>query len=301
MRTLVVTNYNYAHFLAECLDSVVNQSLGFEKIIFVDDGSTDESISIANRYGDKLKDLKILSKANGGQLSCLNCAVPYIEDDDLVFFLDSDDSYPPDYLESIVGHFDAETDVVFCNAHYYRAGIDEPLRTSKVGVKRARMLPCSSSITRYSWAWIGNPTSTMSMRGRILKMILPYGDERNWKTRADDLLVWGASLVGASKKYVPSVAVSYRVHGGNNFFGKKATRVANRNFNIEVFFSCMIEKNRLSDSVRMKCLLTEIAVADIRMLFVPNVSLAIKSLVPVAYAFAFIKVVKHLVQGLRLK
>lgn len=301
MKVLIITNYNYGHFLAECLDSVVGQGVPFDKVIFVDDGSTDGSVSIVNKYADKLQGLVVVNKQNGGQLSCLNRAVSYIEDDDIVFFLDSDDLYPRDYLERVVNHFDSDTDFVFCFAHYYRPGIDEPLQRSEVSRKAAQMLPCSSSITRFSWAWIGNPTSTVSMRGWVLKRIVPYADEGNWRTRADDLLVWGASLVGASKKYVPSIGISYRVHGDNNFFGKRTTRIANRNFNIEVFFNSVLQKNQLGSTVRMNCLLTELALADPRVFLLPNVPLSIRGLLPVAYLFAAFKWGKQIFLRVRSK
>jgi len=41
-----INNYNNGHFLSECLDSVFSQTISFDQVIVVDDGSTDNSLNI---------------------------------------------------------------------------------------------------------------------------------------------------------------------------------------------------------------------------------------------------------------
>jgi len=62
--------------------------------------------------------------------------------------------------------------------------------------------------------------------------------EADWRTRADDILIWGASLVGASKYYYSLPVVQYRVHGQNSFFNRKITEneLIHRCAAIEMFF-----------------------------------------------------------------
>ena len=49
-RVCVVTNYNYDSYLPLCLDSLINQSVRFEDIYVIDDGSTDRSSSVIFNY-----------------------------------------------------------------------------------------------------------------------------------------------------------------------------------------------------------------------------------------------------------
>ena len=47
---VIINNYNYARYLADCLDSALNQTRPFDQVIVVDDGSTDESRTIIEDY-----------------------------------------------------------------------------------------------------------------------------------------------------------------------------------------------------------------------------------------------------------
>ena len=51
--SVVVPVYNVASYLEQCLDSIVNQTYRHLEIILVDDGSTDESGAICDRYAEK--------------------------------------------------------------------------------------------------------------------------------------------------------------------------------------------------------------------------------------------------------
>lgn len=52
--SILINNYNYGHFLAEAIDSALNQTYSNLEVIVVDDGSTDNSRSIIERYQQKL-------------------------------------------------------------------------------------------------------------------------------------------------------------------------------------------------------------------------------------------------------
>ena len=88
----VVVNHNYARYLARAIDSLLDQERHFAEVIVVDDGSTDESLSIAEGYGERVR---VIAKANGGQLSaCLEGLRTATSD--YVYFLDADDvALPP--------------------------------------------------------------------------------------------------------------------------------------------------------------------------------------------------------------
>ena len=53
--SVVIPNYNYAHYLSDCINSILQQSYKNIEVIFVDDGSTDESVSIAKSFSERVK------------------------------------------------------------------------------------------------------------------------------------------------------------------------------------------------------------------------------------------------------
>jgi hypothetical protein len=59
------------------------------------------------------------------------------------------------------------------------------------------------------------------MRTQVLEKILPLPFVDEWRVRADDCLVFGASLAGARKRYLAQPLVRYRVHGKNHLHGSK--------------------------------------------------------------------------------
>jgi len=58
------------------------------------------------------------------------------------------------------------------------------------------------------------------MRRWVLDRIFPVPFAEDWRIRADDCLVYGADLVGASKYYLAQPLVRYRVHDDNHYYGR---------------------------------------------------------------------------------
>jgi hypothetical protein len=88
------------------------------------------------------------------------------------------------------------------------------------------------------------------MRRSVAEKFLPYEEDIPvWKTRADDILVWGSDIAGAVKYTLFSPAVKYRIHGNNLFFGKKKDtpeRIQIRKEAAERFCSRVMKRNSLT-------------------------------------------------------
>lgn len=117
--------YNVEKYLAEAIDSLINQSIGFEEnieLLIVDDGSPDNSKGIALKYQEKYPDnIKIFSKSNGGQASAFNYGLKYLNGK-YVSFLDSDDKISPNAFEEAYNFFEKyeeEVDVVSIPMMYF--------------------------------------------------------------------------------------------------------------------------------------------------------------------------------------
>src|SRR5215813_5615142 len=96
--SVLINNYNYGRFLAECIESVLSQDFADWEIIVVDDGSTDESADVLAGYGDRI--ISIM-KANGGQASCFNAGFAAASGD-IIVLLDADDMFLPGKLSTII-------------------------------------------------------------------------------------------------------------------------------------------------------------------------------------------------------
>ena len=205
----LINNYNNAIYLKECIDSVMNQSIPFDQIIVVDDGSTDDSPSILNFFKVNFKNFIFLEKENGGQVSTLNFSRDFIPEDSQVFLLDADDSYPIDYLENVINAAQFRSwDFAFCEHHIFDGKKTLPLHASQRSNVSPIFFECTSALTRSRECWIGNLTSTLSLSGAVFRKIFPYPIKSNETLYADDLVIFATSILGYFKIYLPSIVIN---------------------------------------------------------------------------------------------
>lgn len=92
---MVVPVYDVEDYLAACLDSLAAQTFGPLEVVVVDDGSTDTSAEIAERYVTKHRTWKLVRTDNHGLGAARNRGVSEATGE-LLAFVDSDDLLPPD-------------------------------------------------------------------------------------------------------------------------------------------------------------------------------------------------------------
>lgn len=113
--SIIMAVYNVENYLNEAIDSIINQSIGFEEnvqLILVDDGSIDKSRDIAKDYSEKYpENIIFLSKENGGQASARNLGLKYTKGKYLNF-LDSDDYISKNTLEEAYSFFEKHFDEI---------------------------------------------------------------------------------------------------------------------------------------------------------------------------------------------
>ena len=117
--------YNTEDYLNESIDSVINQTIGFEEniqLILVDDGSEDSSKDICLEYQSKYpNNILVLSQENAGQANARNNGLQYIRGK-YINFLDSDDYLDLDAFEKVYEFFEkhyAETDIVSIPVYFF--------------------------------------------------------------------------------------------------------------------------------------------------------------------------------------
>ena len=114
--SVIVPFYNVEKYIDRCLNSLVNQTLEDIEIIIVNDGSKDNSETIAKEYSSKYKDKIIyLEKENGGLSDARNYAIPYATGE-YIAFLDSDDYVEVNMYEQMYEKAKKENaDIVECD------------------------------------------------------------------------------------------------------------------------------------------------------------------------------------------
>lgn len=122
--TVVSAVYNVEKYLDEYFDSIVTQSLNFNKhiqLILVDDGSTDNSAKIIKKWQKKYpSNIHYYYKENGGQASARNLGLQYVKTD-WVTFIDPDDFLNVDYFKNVDDVLVKDDSVrsVVCNIQMY--------------------------------------------------------------------------------------------------------------------------------------------------------------------------------------
>ena len=110
--SVVVPVYNEEAYLAQCLDSLLGQTLADIEVICVDDGSTDATPAILAEHAARDERLRVITQPNAGPAKARNRAADLAQGDYLYFF-DSDDFCEPGLLAGAVAVADRlEADLV---------------------------------------------------------------------------------------------------------------------------------------------------------------------------------------------
>ena len=124
--SVVIPTYNYGHFIAETIQSVLEQTMPPAEIIVVDDGSTDDTANVVSEFSASVKYVR---QDNAGVCAARNRGVKE-SCSELVAFLDADDIYLPTSLEKQVDRFvgDPEIGLVHCGLRLFDTGTGETIK-----------------------------------------------------------------------------------------------------------------------------------------------------------------------------
>ena len=113
--SVIVPVYNIEKYLSRCIDSILDQTYKNWEAIFVNDGSTDNSLKILEEYKKRDKRIKIIDKKNAGSGAARNDGIENSKGE-YIAFLDSDDWYEKNFLEKLYNNLiENNSDVSMCN------------------------------------------------------------------------------------------------------------------------------------------------------------------------------------------
>lgn len=114
--TVIVPVYNVEPYLERCINSLIHQTLREIQIILVNDGSTDSSSAICDKYAAEDERILVIHKENEGQGIARNHGLSNVIGE-YVCFLDSDDYYELNTCEELYNHL-KETNADLCSFGY---------------------------------------------------------------------------------------------------------------------------------------------------------------------------------------
>ena len=94
--SVIIPVYNVEDYLRETIDSIINQTMKDYEVIFIDDGSTDNSVNIIKEYIEKNGSMTICQE---NMLSVARNKGIELAEGEYIAFMDSDDKLPKDSLE----------------------------------------------------------------------------------------------------------------------------------------------------------------------------------------------------------
>jgi glycosyltransferase involved in cell wall biosynthesis len=102
--SVLIRNYNYERYVGFALESLLSQTYGNFEAVVCDDGSTDGSREVIQRYVRKDPRIRLVIQENAGATVAANTAYKHSQGD-LIAFLDADDMFQPSKLENVLAAF----------------------------------------------------------------------------------------------------------------------------------------------------------------------------------------------------
>jgi glycosyltransferase involved in cell wall biosynthesis len=203
--SVIIPCHNDEAYLAEALQSVLDQTLAPDEIVVIDDGSTDHSAEVAQGFGARIR---LVSQENQGIGAARNRGVA-ASSGEIIAFLDADDLWPADSLASRLSRLAGEprADCVF--------GLTQQFLSPDLDPETAAGLFCppEASAARFAGA--------MLVRRAVFERVGPFktdikvGETIDWVSRLTD--------DGAPVATVPVLAMRRRIHGGNTVVKERAS------------------------------------------------------------------------------
>jgi len=216
--SVVIAAYEAEPFLAAALESALGQDYPAElvEVVVVDDGSTDATGAIAERYAGATGRVRVLHQPNGGNVAATNAAIA-CADGDVVAILDADDAWPADRISAAVDVLAARPEVGLVYGDMTVIDEDgEVLQGSWLAGDATPEGRCVGALLT------GNNVtgSTIVVRGSVVRAIAPIPA---WAPWTDWWLAVRCAEV-SELAYLAEPRTLYRFHGGNMSLGAQGER-----------------------------------------------------------------------------
>jgi glycosyltransferase involved in cell wall biosynthesis len=212
--SVVISTYNYAHFVREAVESALDQTRPPHEVIVVDDGSTDDTAQVLKSYVSAGR-IRYHLQPNTGLCTARNVGLS-MANGDAFALLDSDDAWHPQKLDKQVTYLKSNLD---CGLVGTAAVSQVPVRWVEVGTPASQVLPLDTHLTRTRFC----PSSALFHRSLWEKV----GGFDPAAGGASDRDYWIRCAAVGSVARLESPLTFYRRHGGSMTATKVDAMVAN--------------------------------------------------------------------------
>lgn len=239
--SVLICTYNYARYLPQCLTSVLNQTRPPEEIIVLDDGSTDGTPELMNKFPE----VRYVYQENTGKAVAFGRAFA-LSSGDIICHLDADDYWELNKLERVVHCLEENPNLggIVHEVSYVDASgwaiefpwaSSHPLEPTTLTLDECEDVSFLYPLPRARGRFFGVP-NTSCIRRTLLQDLMPLPAELGGSV--DGVLV--AAGLRRGMAYLSDALAAYRIHGNNAGFGNVASTqetismweflLANRNF-----------------------------------------------------------------------
>lgn len=197
----VVPVYNGERYLAECIASILAQTIPPHEVIVVDDGSIDGTASVATRFGEPVR---YVFQDHAGHSAARNRGAR-LAGGHLLGFLDADDLIVPKKTEAQVACFGAQPELQFCDAYYRNFWSPDVPLTERSAHPRLRFTHGEQPR--------GHGITTWLMRRSLFEAVgcfdesLLFGEDEDWYRRMQ--------ASGAATVTLDQIVARRRLHASN--------------------------------------------------------------------------------------
>lgn len=156
--------YNVEKYIAQCIESIINQSFNNLEIILVNDGSTDASGEICESYAEYDSRIKVIHQKNGGLSAARNTGILNSQSD-YITFIDGDDYIHRQYVEHLFRALQQECADIACAGYWTVSDSGKKQKehySSKrvilLGREQLRALLCDNLVSVTTWGKIYKKT-----------------------------------------------------------------------------------------------------------------------------------------------
>jgi glycosyltransferase involved in cell wall biosynthesis len=212
--TVVIPLYNKAQSIGRTLDSVCAQTFQDLEVIIIDDGSTDDSVNVVTpRLNDRIR---LISQSNGGVSAARNAGLRAARSS-YVAFLDADDLWLPEYLETLANLIRLYPNAgIYATA--YRLSDGQILRTPGVD-SSVTSHPAGPISDYFRAAALGEPPFFTSSTCVNRDIALALGGFKIGIRHGEDLDMWARIALHNEIVFTPEAKAVYRIDAENRTAG----------------------------------------------------------------------------------
>ncbi|MCU1260353.1 MAG: glycosyl transferase family 2 [Bryobacterales bacterium] len=220
--SVLMSNYNYARYIGEAIQSVLDQTYGVFELLICDDGSTDNSCEVIESYANRDSRVRLFRKGNGGQASGYNIAFENSRGQ-IICLSDSDDIWLPTKLEAVIRAFRRNPCAGMVahplwrvTEHRRRRGVSPLLAKIPSGWQGDNVLLTGGILDDLP------PGGGLCVRREVATRIFPF-PEKGPLGRCGDLPFMRLGPLLTSIAVVNEPLIEWRQHGKNGFNSSQVT------------------------------------------------------------------------------